>query len=246
MSNSLVSGTLKKSLLELFENGQDDYQFEYKEYLILIERENVSLEKTESVQPISSLPKIKGVFANSRLKSLIHPREMGNGLFQEKDGDISFVEPRCIPENPLECSIDSLLGMLNGGPLKRSRSSTLSTSRELSTGKDSTLSTSKELSTGKDSTLSTSKELSTGKDFTRNSSFISSSTLKELTPYPIPSHSIDNLPLLLPTYENIQHNNISYYAHSSSSGSTLSQYMQWIHDTCIAVIHYILFTTMSL
>ena len=103
MDNSLTSGVLKDSLQNLFGNGEDEYQFENKEYLIMIEKDNISIsDPTPSInnKKAYNVPQVKNVMQIKKSNNLLH----------SKNGDL--IEPKCIPSNPFSYSIDKLLGLL--------------------------------------------------------------------------------------------------------------------------------------
>ena len=126
----------------LFEDGSSEYEFENKEYLINIEKDNVSsvLTSSSSNQPQinANMPKeAKKVVARmgsfQKPRSL-HPSSSSNShpkadetnchsVISQKpleNNNSSLIQPRCIPQNPLSTPISTLLQLLEPSSQKRS------------------------------------------------------------------------------------------------------------------------------
>ena len=98
----LSSGVLKQSLSSMFRNGEDEVQFEHKEYLICIEQVGVNPKEEELIQPQ-----------------------------QKEDGDlVEMLQPRAVSGNPLSGSVDILLSILHSSSSNLSTKRKLPVSQE--------------------------------------------------------------------------------------------------------------------
>lgn len=104
MDNTLTSGVLRNALQDLFGNGEDEYQFENKEYLIMIEKDNISMSESTPI-PMNT----KAINAPQKNKSVI----INKAINQVHTKNSDLIEPKCIPLNPFSYSIDILLGILD-------------------------------------------------------------------------------------------------------------------------------------